>query len=133
MPRSRQWLADQGLAKLGKGRLSFAAKKALADAIAQGKHFDDIRQDATGANVVVARPKIQAEEVGRTEPVRAESVFYVIERATKLGQADLVIAFEFCSACNKHIKYCKHDMPKPPAWITAADIYFEKPGVNNTP
>lgn len=128
MPRSRDWLVQQGLAKKGKGRLSFAAKDALAKAIADGIIFDDIRQENPGDKLTIARRKVQAEAVIKTlEPTRDESIFYVVEPAIKMGQSDVVIGFDICFACNRHIRYCIHDKPKPPAWITSDEIFFEKP------
>jgi hypothetical protein len=130
MPRSREWLVKQGLAKEGKGRLSFAAKDALAKAIADGMTFDDIRQDNPGSELKIARRKVQAEAViVALEPTRDESIFYVVEPGTKMGQSDLVIGFEFCAACGKHVRYCTHEMPKAPAWVTSNEIFFEKPVV----
>jgi hypothetical protein len=128
--RSRDWLVQQGLAKMGKGRLSFAAKDALKEAIANGIVFDDIRQDNPGDALTIARRKVQAEAVVKTlKPTRDESIFYVVEAATKQGQSDLVIGFESCSACNRHVRYCIHELPKPPAWVTSEEIFFEKPVV----
>lgn len=130
MPRSRDWLVQQGLAKKGKGRLSFAAKDALKEAIANGITFDDIRQDDSDASITIARQKVQAEAIVATlEPTRDESIFYVLEPAIKQGQSDLVIGFDICSACNRHIRYCIHELPKPPAWVSSKEIFFEKPVV----
>lgn len=128
--RSRKWLIEQGLAKEGKGRLSFAAKDALAKAIAEGMVFEDIRQASPGDKLTIARRKVQAEAVVTTlEPTRDETIFYVVEAATKMGQSDLVIGFDICFGCNRHVKYCIHDIPKPPAWVTSNEIFFEKPVV----
>ena len=128
--RSRTWLVKQGLAKEGKGRLSFAAKDALAKAIADGMVFDDIRQSNPGDKLTIARRKVQAEAVVSTlEPTRDETIFYVVEPAAKMGQSDLVIAFDICFGCNRHVKYCIHDKPKPPAWISSDKIFYEKPVV----
>jgi hypothetical protein len=130
MPRSRDWLVQQGLAKKGKGRLSFAAKDALAKAIADGIIFDDIRQENPGEKLTIARQKVRAEAVIKAlEPTRDESIFYVVEPGTKMGQSDVVIGFDICFACNRHVRYCTHELPKPPAWITSEEIFFEKPVV----
>ena len=129
--RSRDWLIKQGLAKKGRGRLSLAAKEALAKAMSEGMQFDDIRTAvAQPKEIVVARRKVQAEIV-ETKPIRTrkESTIYVVDRASKVGQSDLIIAFDICYGCNKPIGYCTHAIPKVPKWISSEEIYFEKPVV----
>jgi CheY-like chemotaxis protein len=127
--KSRKWLIDQGLAKPTRGRLSGAAKQALAKAIAEGMQFDDM-QGIEPTNVITAavrKPaKRHAPVIVVTKPQRTQKLIWGLDKGKKLGMQDLSIAFSSCDGCGKPIQYCTHDEPKLPNWLTSK-VYWEKP------
>lgn len=151
MVTRKEWLAERGLAKLGRGKLSKEANAAIAEAVANGITFDDwdgngrvSRSNSnagnttrnkrsnkslamgTGKSVLPAEPK--GKDIPFTLPTQTvkhhQSTVYGVDR---VGRSEIVIAFQSCYGCNKAIKYCIHDVPQLPAWLGGGDALMENP------
>lgn len=129
MITSREYLIAKGLAG-PRGRLSYEAQAAIAKAINSGEKFSDYQQVSVRLDEpkviktkVVASPKITV------DPKRTETVVWGIDKATKSGQSNTLIAFDTCGSCSRSIKYCQHDVPQLPQWLGGGNALMVKPVV----
>lgn len=126
MITSRDYLVAKGLA--GKrGRLNPEAKRALAEAVSNGEQFSDLQPRSV-------KMPFEKKEKPKAEIVTPQSVrnrdqttVWAIDKSTKSGGRDTIIAFDTCAACSKSIQYCIHDIPQLPRWIGGGDALMTKP------
>jgi hypothetical protein len=128
--KAREYAISVGLAKPGRGKLSFAAHAAIQKAIADGVKIEDYNQGKVG-NVSIVRTVgsndgvVESPEKPATptplpeNPVTHE--YRVIYGIDTRGRSPIVIGFEFCAKCLKQIIYCLHAVPQLPEWIGGGD------------
>lgn len=130
----REWLADKGLAKRdGRGKFSFAAIAVWDAAIASG----DITERPIDKTAVksVKHPKPvkidvrKAIQPTKTKPLREQTTVWALDKGNGSGRSDIVIAFDYCSACAKSIRYCIDDFPQLPKFVGGGNALMVKPSV----
>lgn len=118
----REWLAMQGLAIAGaRGKFSHKAKAALAKAYADGIDIASLEYQPTAKTVTKQKtePNVikKISIIKPAEKVRDNDIMWAIDRGTKPGMSDLVIAITNCGGCGKTISRCTHDSPLLPNWL----------------
>jgi ferredoxin len=129
--KEREWLVQQGLTKPGsRGRLSIAAKTALEKAKSEGMTFDLVGLPKADKIAKKHKPKTPRAALTidmRSDKVRVESVAWGIDKSSKPGTHDLLIAFSHCAGCGKCISRCTHDAPLLPNWLGGGEALLIKP------
>lgn len=143
--KAREYAISKGLAKEGRGKLSFAAHAAIKQAIADGVEFEDYKDgkvvksgNSDGPRVSRSRIRpagsIEGAEspTGTDQPVEIKSRPVTHEYSTVYGidirgRSPIVIAFQYCSACIVQVRYCSHEIPQLPAWIGGGDGLVNQP------
>jgi len=123
--KEREWLAMQGLAIAGaRGKFSHKAKAALAKARADGIDIESMEY----------QPTINTPTVKKSAPVfvssttqRTQTVAWALDKGSKPGMSDLIIAISTCGGCNKSISRCTHDVPLLPSWLGGGEAMLVKP------
>jgi hypothetical protein len=122
--KEREWLVQQGLAIAGaRGRFSREAKAALAKARADGINIESLTYTPTEVTPV----KHKSATIAKSVVQRTETVAWALDKATKTGTTDLVIAISSCSGCNKSISRCTHAVPLLPSWLGGGEALLVKP------
>lgn len=147
--KAREYAISRGLAKEGRGKLSFAAHAAIKQAIADGMEFEDYKDgkvvkndsNSSGASTHKSRVSrnsgnenasgsggesgIEGPTAIKSRPVTHEySTIYGIDIR---GRSPIVIAFQYCSVCIVQVRYCSHEIPQLPAWIGGGDGLINQP------
>lgn len=124
--KEREWLAMQGLAIAGaRGKFSHKAKAALAKARADGIDIESMTYQSTDTPTVkksTSKPVFITSKVQRTE-----TVAWALDKSTKPGMTDLIIAISNCGGCSKSISRCTHDVPLLPSWLGGGEALLVKP------
>ena len=146
--KAREFAISKGLAKPGRGKLSAAAHAAIKEAIADGQTFEDYgsnrvsnsvrpvtvqRNSKLGTNRQSNRTEGQVED-HRSVPFalpaqvvrRSQTTIYGIDR---MGNKNVLIAFDHCAKCMNAVIYCVHDTPQLPEWVGGGDALMEKTNV----
>ena len=129
MQSAREYLFDQGLAKMSRGRFSVEAKAALAQAMHDGKVFSDYSQSSPTAVPIrnAAVPTVRIAKVSKTnshvaikiqvqEVQRTESFMSITEKNGTL------VVLSDCK-CGRSIRMCKCTSgPVPPSYLDVASV-----------
>lgn len=132
-----------GLAKPGRGKLSFAAHAAIKKAIADGVQIDDykegkvVRNETSGNSTRIAgsNDRSVGSQVGEAEakeypPIPENPVTHdydTIYGIDTRGRSPIVIGFGHCSKCSKQVVFCSHDVPYLPEWIGGGEGLVNPP------
>lgn len=126
--KEREWLSMQGLAIAGsRGRLSLKAKAALAKARADGIDIESMTYVTSESTPV----KRRTATIIKSDVRREQTVAWALDKATKAGTTDLIIAISTCGGCNKSISRCTHDNPLLPSWLGGGEALLVKPERSN--
>jgi hypothetical protein len=145
--KAREYAISLGLAKPGKGKLSFAAHAAIQKAIADGMEFTDYKGQNVSANrdrnkhsnnrvlsgttSSGVRDNASRQESPREYPPlplnEVTHQYNTVYGVDIRGRTPVVIAFGYCSKCIKQVVYCTHDIPYLPDWIGGGVGLVEKP------
>jgi len=146
MPTQREYLTEKGLAKPGRGRFSAAAKLALAEAVAQGVVFTDVKsvveKESPGSSSDDSEHSGPRNSGGRSastdwkpEPTSPPptiptfgtkynlepKVRNLVQVVGKTGQGHEV-AFANCARCSSHVNFCHCKSGiKAPAYVAVFD------------
>lgn len=118
----REWLAARGLAKIGRGRFSTAAKEALAKAESEGVVFISKAKGTTVASVpvmsesgeVVTETRVVDPFAHHHPAARTGMLKFVGESGAKIE----ISATQCCSACSYSFGWCKCETPTFRYWRT---------------
>jgi hypothetical protein len=124
MVTQREYLVDKGLAKVGRGRFSNAAKDAIAQAVAAGVVFTDPVKEAAPASTDASdKPAPRPTTGGGRTTDSGVPVLLVGGSDHKLrnikslkGRTEdgVTIGFDTCRRCLGHLTLCSCKKPKPP-------------------
>lgn len=149
----REYAISLGLAKAGRGKLSRAAHEAINKAIAGGMTFSEGKttrpsnhkgvKKTHNAEVVMTSLLTEpnsyepvkaatvtgpvAEKIVVMTKVRHNTVAYAIDKPTKPGCKELVVAFTKCGKCEKGIAHCNCKSITPPSYVNATNATLTRP------
>jgi hypothetical protein len=139
--KARDYAISLGLAKPGKGKLSKAAHDAIQKAINEGKTFVDYNNGRVNRNVTDSRTtrptngtvglsigtEEEQKEYPPIPPNPVRHTYNTIYGIDAKGRTPLVIGFESCAICLRHVRYCLHEIPQLPVWIGGGNGLIDVP------
>lgn len=149
--KAREYCIGLGLAKPGKGKLSFAAHAAIKAAIDGGQTFEDYaegkvvkpsgtnRSSNKSLSASVLSGDVSGEpgriSSGQSEGARPKEIksnpkthdYNTVWGICTKGRSNLPIAFQYCAKCLRQVTYCSHAVPQLPDWVGGGDALIVRP------